>query len=1146
MTFSASLRLNSKEFKKGISDVQRSLKSLQSSFLSVAGALGLGMSLNRLGNALMDTATKMSVAKNTLKNVSKEFGEYGQSLEWLRKISNKYGQDMITLTNSFAQFRAAAESSSLTLDEMRTIYESLTRAAGAYHMSADRTNDMMIAVTQMLSKGKVAAEELRRQLGNSLPGAFNLMTQAAYNAGIITENSTAALEKAMKSGEVMAEDVLPSFAKVLNDVTANADFSSLQTSLNRLKNTWTEVVEAGNFENLYQNIIDGAQKLLSNLQTNFWPKITAGFAGVLGGPAVFRGLTKMSSQVKSEAATMTKELANLKAAHNNFRQNVTNNYDAILTKMQAMGRNNKPGQSYFGLGSYNAKDYMQSAGGISRVSKEYLKAANAAREYNQQLLDINKLSRQLYGRSIISDKSAREIANVNKQLDGLLVQLHGTTRQTKLFAGATKVLTAAWKGFAAVLKTAFASLAIGAVIAGITYLVGKIIEARKEAKELANMAWETEKAVKETSVAENDRVRELTNIKTLLNSINEETDEAAKVQLINEVNKALGRSGDALFNVKSSLENEVIPAIDEYIRKLTTAAQQTEILSQIGNLQTEKLKLQEENTRLKNDPNYGKTEAKNIWGGSPTVGGAFVTTVTGLTKEAQGLEKKLQDNNKRLEQIDNSIYRIAPTLNPDFNGPVAPWQANSETIATILGLNPTKKGGTGNQGPQGGGGGSKEDTPKDVLDKYKKELRELNNQFDAGAVDAASYKESVAKLNEKTFQDLAAFGWDNAIKGLKTDADKSLAEDIRKTVVDAYLESLDDPALSAGIDEEIQDEADKRYDAWSDAWRKYLDFIKKNPPKERDSSSDYMYSKKRKKGQTYSEYEQVVTEENLDLLKDKISELESKKDEIKEAIKAATNPKEVELYNKALDDVLQTLGLLGRAAADLQTKVNVAKLESDIADLREQGVNQLFSDVTTLSDGMDKLYRAVQSVKQINDSTWKSEDLENFITKMNALIQVLEVLKTLYSALKTTEEIYGKIKEKNAAKAIALNTAEAASESAKATAAAGAAAAAGASSVAGVPIAGPALAVAAVAAIVTAILAGMKKFAKGGIVGGNTLSGDKQLARVNSREMILTTAQQRNLLDLANGKGGLGGNVQFTIRGADLVGTLNNYSRLRK
>ena len=171
MTFSASLRLNTKEFKKGISEVQKSLKSLQSSFLGVAGALGIGMSFNRLGNSLLETATKLSVAQNTLKNVSKGIGEYGESLEWLRKISNKYGQDMITLTNSFAKFRAAASSSKLSLQEMRDVYEALTRAAGAYHLSADQTNDVMMAVQQMLSKGKVASEELRRQLN------FGLATQ---------------------------------------------------------------------------------------------------------------------------------------------------------------------------------------------------------------------------------------------------------------------------------------------------------------------------------------------------------------------------------------------------------------------------------------------------------------------------------------------------------------------------------------------------------------------------------------------------------------------------------------------------------------------------------------------------------------------------------------------------------------------------------------------------------------------------------------------------------------------------------------------------------------------------------------------------------------------------------------------------------
>ena len=95
------------------------------------------------------------------------------------------------------------------------------------------------------------------------------MSQAAYNAGVITENTTAALEEAMKKGKVMADDVLPSFAKVLNDVTENADFDSLQTSINRMKNSFTELVEGANFEGLYKGLVDNATKTLNWLKVDF-------------------------------------------------------------------------------------------------------------------------------------------------------------------------------------------------------------------------------------------------------------------------------------------------------------------------------------------------------------------------------------------------------------------------------------------------------------------------------------------------------------------------------------------------------------------------------------------------------------------------------------------------------------------------------------------------------------------------------------------------------------------------------------------------------------------------------------------------------------------------------------------------------------
>ena len=67
-------------------------------------------------------------------------------------------------------------------------------------------------------------------------------------------------------------------------------------------------------------------------------------------------------------------------------------------------------------------------------------------------------------------------------------------------------------------------------------------------------------------------------------------------------------------------------------------------------------------------------------------------------------------------------------------------------------------------------------------------------------------------------------------------------------------------------------------------------------------------------------------------------------------------------------------------------------------------------------------------------------------------------------------------------------------------------------------------------------------FANGGIVGGQSYSGDNISARVNSGEMILNESQQGRLFAMANGVGGgSGGELTTRISGSDLVIVLNNH-----
>lgn len=113
------------------------------------------------------------------------------------------------------------------------------------------------------------------------------------------------------------------------------------------------------------------------------------------------------------------------------------------------------------------------------------------------------------------------------------------------------------------------------------------------------------------------------------------------------------------------------------------------------------------------------------------------------------------------------------------------------------------------------------------------------------------------------------------------------------------------------------------------------------------------------------------------------------------------------------------------------------------------------------------------------------------------------------------------------------------------TAKKGEAIASGVASAAQTPFVGWLLAGAAAAAVVAA-LASIPSFSTGGIFAGNSTIGDMNLARVNAGEMILNNRQQRNLFNLLNGNGVMGsaggGQVEFKIRGKELVGVLANYN----
>lgn len=144
--------------------------------------------------------------------------------------ARRLGLDLRATAKSYAQFAAAAKGTNLEGAMSDKVFSSVAQAAAVLQLSADDTRGALRALEQMISKGNVQAEELRQQLGERLPGAFQY---AARAMGVTTQE----LNDMLENGEVLADDLLPKLADELDrtfgpNVAAAAD--SLKASLQRL------------------------------------------------------------------------------------------------------------------------------------------------------------------------------------------------------------------------------------------------------------------------------------------------------------------------------------------------------------------------------------------------------------------------------------------------------------------------------------------------------------------------------------------------------------------------------------------------------------------------------------------------------------------------------------------------------------------------------------------------------------------------------------------------------------------------------------------------------------------------------------------------------------------------------------------------
>lgn len=157
---------------------------------------------------------------------------------FLLDITRSFGTELVSTTNRWIKFRAAARQSGLTLIETEDIFRSMTKAAGVLGLKTDELTGIYLALEQMLSKGKVTTEELRRQLGERLPGAMGIMAASM-------DVTISQLDKMLKKGEVLSAEVLPNFARAVEAAYGIETLKSVDTLIaaqNRMTTAWQNFV----------------------------------------------------------------------------------------------------------------------------------------------------------------------------------------------------------------------------------------------------------------------------------------------------------------------------------------------------------------------------------------------------------------------------------------------------------------------------------------------------------------------------------------------------------------------------------------------------------------------------------------------------------------------------------------------------------------------------------------------------------------------------------------------------------------------------------------------------------------------------------------------------------------------------------------
>ena len=265
---------------------------------AVGGAIGaqVGQARQALGGTA-SYAADLQKQRLALQLVTKNAEEYQRALKFISTTSKELAIPQDILTRQFTKLSASVLGAGGNVADTEKAFKGVTAGIRGTGGSLQDLDSALTATSQVFSKGKVSAEELRQQIGERLPGAFSLF---AESLGMTPQE----LDKALEKGQVSLQDFQKFAEKLFNEYgdaaktiadSPAAAGDRLKTALSNLSasvGTLLQPIGAA-FQTAFANIANAISAAADELNR---------FFGIAGKAK----MTKITEALQREAATLTR------------------------------------------------------------------------------------------------------------------------------------------------------------------------------------------------------------------------------------------------------------------------------------------------------------------------------------------------------------------------------------------------------------------------------------------------------------------------------------------------------------------------------------------------------------------------------------------------------------------------------------------------------------------------------------------------------------------------------------------------------------------------------------------------------------------------------------------------------------------------